>query len=215
MIPSCQLQAALPDHPQDDKSSIVAVRHDRSRLHSCVADSLPKNTEGPLSESNRTHQVLYVPFLLVMINLGLTISLWLRPTQQPVSPAAQKIAPLPDYLDDDALAELAGRLQELYNAEDHVAMYAEFDELARVQFMADDLKLQLANFGKVVGKIDDTAFSHHEATDYRGRDAFNLHYKVRLSEGPFSLGTLRLSVIDRDDHAGLMGFFVNGTSQGN
>jgi hypothetical protein len=41
-----------------------------------------------------------------------------------------------------------------------------------------------------------------------------LHYKVRLSGGPFSTGTLKITIIDRGTSYGIAGFNLFGGAAG-
>jgi hypothetical protein len=165
----------------------------------------------PPPPSARPHPILYVLFVLTVLNLGLTAALWLRPPPAPVVAAPTPAPPpLPAYLDEAALKELGERITRLYNTRDGVGLHAAFDPAFQSQVTAEGLTEQLGNFIESFGKIDSARFAGYETGLFMGTTVMKLDYDVTLYEGPFDAGVLRLSMIDRGDHAGLSGIQIKG-----
>jgi hypothetical protein len=162
-----------------------------------------------------TRWILAVILLLVTVNLALTAALWLQRAQAPLAAAPSQPTPnaLPAYLDEPARSELAARFQSLLNAGDASDLYAELDELAKVQISEPEFAEQLRQLA-VIGRVESAAYSHHESGAVGSFPAYVLHYKVRLSGGPFSTGTLKITIIDRGTSYGIAGFNLFGGAAG-
>lgn len=156
--------------------------------------------------------ILYLILLLVIANLVLTAVLW---TSQDTRPAEVQttVTGLPASLDSAKLTELAERYKELYNADDIRALYADFDDLVKIQLTEKEVVDQFGELKGLVGKIQSFAFTHHDSSRYGNYPLYTLHYKVRL-DGPLPAGNMQITVIDRGDAFGLFRFYVHGgTSQ--
>jgi hypothetical protein len=166
-------------------------------------------------EAQRAPALLYVILAILVLNLALTAALWLRTgVSSPISgEPVEDQAGLPPYLDATSRETLASDLAQLYNSEEYQAFYDRFDPLAKIQFSEEDLREQLGQFRQLLGRIEASAYSHHESTRHGDFHAYAIYYKVRLSDGAFPQGDLKVSVIDRGDRAGLFGFLINGTTQ--
>ena len=150
---------------------------------------------------------------LLLLNLAVTSYSVFRPTSTntETSSSESKV----NISDADA-NRLASEVVKIYNAKDNVALFAKFDSLAKAQLTQAQLTAQLDQLYPVMGTISDAAISNAVlAGNDGGRDYYSLNYKVRLSGGPFSTGDMKLTVTRRDKGLGLVGFFINGTSQQN
>jgi hypothetical protein len=155
----------------------------------------------------------YAIIALLALNLGITsyATFW-RSARVP----HEKVqSGTPDISESKAL-ELANEVLALYNSRDAAGLYAKFDGVAKAQLSQEQLTAQLENLYKVLGTPSAPAYVGSVlAGSDGGRDYFNLNYKIKLSQGPFSSGDMRLTVTQRGDGLTLVGFFINGTSQTN
>lgn len=152
--------------------------------------------------------------ILVVVVTNLTLTAWLWLERGNVATVATTAEPsLPEFADDAYLQTIADHFVALYNADDAAVFYAEFDQLARIQFTEDELKDELSKLNSVIGQVDSTAFIEFEYNKYGSYSLYVLHYRTRLSGGAFPSGRLKLTVVDRGDHFGLIGFNLVGESQ--
>ncbi len=160
--------------------------------------------------TERSPMIDYAIIGLLLLNLGVTSYSVFRPANTiSETPSAATV----DISEAEA-SGLATEVVKIYNAKDDTALFAKFDSLAKAQLTQEQLTAQMNNLYPVMGTISDTAFSSAElaGTD-GGREYYNLNYKVRLAGGPFSTGDMKLTVTRREGGLGLVGFFINGTSQ--
>jgi hypothetical protein len=154
--------------------------------------------------------VIFV-LVLTISNLGATIYFGIsRSAQGGVSnPGTDASA---EVSEKDA-AGLVREIVDLYNENKIHELYLRFDELARVQFTEKKLTDDLFKLNKMTGKVDEFAYVNSE---YAGREAgrsyIALNYKARLTGGPFTAGSIRVTVMKKDGRVVLLGFFVNANS---
>jgi hypothetical protein len=149
---------------------------------------------------------------LLVLNLAATAYLVFRQPAASAGAPAKALAAV-DITEAEAMT-LANELVGIYNDKDNSALFERFDGLAKAQLTREQLDQQMAKLYPLMGSISDPAFSNAVLAATEGnREFYHLTYKVRLSGGPFSAGEMKLTVTRRDNGLGLMGFFVNGTSQ--
>jgi hypothetical protein len=123
-------------------------------------------------------------------------------------------AELPSKFSPDELQRLAARVTEPYNRNDLDAVYAEFDELTKVQVSREKFREQMGSVSEVVGRVDSFAFAGwQKIPNQGGLPQYQLNYLVRLSGGRFSGGAMSINVVDRGESVGVIGFFINGATQ--
>jgi CheY-like chemotaxis protein len=105
---------------------------------------------------------------------------------------------------------LAKALVELYNANDILGLYYQFDNLAKIQFTQDKLTEIIQKLHSFAGRVDGFAYSHAEAAGMQdGKELWALFYKLRLSGGTMPFGKMKLTVTQDGDKLRLFGFFIN------
>lgn len=167
----------------------------------------PNQTPSPI----RAHPLLYVILTLLTINLAATASLWMS-FRSDTSREEPK-ATLPIYLNQAELKRIASETQRLYNEEKYADWYETFDDLAKVQFSESDLSSQIEKLRDIIGTIEKSAYSHFVSGYYENLQGYDLFYKLDISGATFTKATMRISIIDRGDSYGVMGVFINGTTQ--
>jgi hypothetical protein len=161
--------------------------------------------------SERSPVIDYTIIGLLLLNLGVTSYLVFKPSSSAV--ATESAASTSNVSEVEA-NKLAAEVTKLYNAKDDTALFNKFDSIAKAQLTQEQLTAQLSQLYPLMGTISDTAFSSAVlAGSDSGRDYYNLNYKVRLTGGPFNTGDMKLTVTRREGDLGLVGFFINGTSQ--
>jgi hypothetical protein len=166
-----------------------------------------------MSEDNRgTHAFAIAALIVASVSLILTLLLaGLVLFKSSGDRAAESV--LPTYLSEKALAGIAESIAEPFNAEDYEQLYSRFDPAARAQLSADTLRKQLGSLRAAIGKIDTSSFTGWQRIPAPGTlPLYQLQYALKLSGGDFASGTLSVKVMDHGDHAGIIWFFVGGTT---
>lgn len=147
--------------------------------------------------------------LILVLEIVQTTLLWRSTPEKSAHPeqTTERFSP-------EVAEEIAQKVVQPYNNGDTSQLYAAFDDLAKVQMSLEQLEKQTVNVLTVVGKVDSAAFAGSKAMPEQGPwPMYQLNYMVRLSGGNFSGGAMFITVVDRGDEYGVMGFFVNGTRQ--
>ena len=161
--------------------------------------------------------LLIAILIVVGLNLAVTLvqtALVLRSTSVIAGTAAGAARALPEKYTDAALAKIADRVVVPYNKQDLDTLYGAFDEIAKNQIPRDKFDAQLAKLWTLVGKVESSSFVGSQRQQSQGRlDMYQLNYVVRLSGGGLPTGTMTITVVDRESGAGIVGFFISGTTQ--
>jgi hypothetical protein len=111
------------------------------------------------------------------------------------------------------LAVIAENIVDPFNAEDYEGLYNQFDAAARAQLSVDTLKKQIGALRPAIGKIDAANFVAWQRIPSPGTlPMYQLQYSLALSGGEYLAGSLSVKVIDHGDHAGVIFFYVGGTT---
>jgi hypothetical protein len=164
------------------------------------------------SDNRSTHSLAVAALVVGCVSLLLTLLLagflMIRSGGERAAETA-----LPTYLSEKALADIAESIAKPFNAEDFEALYGRFDPVARAQLSADTLKKQLGVLRPAIGKIDDSNFVGGQRIASPGTlPMYQLQYALKLSGGEYTGGTMTVKVMDHGDHAGIIWFFVGGTT---
>lgn len=82
-----------------------------------------------------------------------------------------------------------------------------------MQFTRAQLEDQLQRLSPLIGRIDRAEYSHHKFLGNQDSgNLYELNYVLQVSGGTFKLGDMKVTVVDRGDHPGLFGVFLNGRS---
>jgi len=155
----------------------------------------------------------YAIIALLALNLGITTyaTFWKSGSSPDTKEQSE-----PSNISEVQALKLANEVLALYNSKDATGLYAKFDSVAKAQITQEQLTTQLENLYPVMGTPSSPAFvGSLLAGSDGGREYTNLNYKIKLSDGPFSSGDMKLTVTERDSGLTLVGFFINGTSQSN
>lgn len=145
--------------------------------------------------------------LVAAVQVGLML-------RQPTKAASEASPTLPKQFTDAELSNIAHRVTEPYNRGDMDALYDAFDDLAKNQLPRSKLEEQLGQVAGLVGKVDSAAYSGFQKLPSQGGlDMYQLNYVVKLSGGRFNSGVMTVSVVDRTQTIGIVGFFINGRTQ--
>ena len=100
----------------------------------------------------------------------------------------------------------------IYNQQDHQALYAIFNEQAKVKINYQQLKNQLKNLFYLFGKIEESAFVSADKIGQKGDETYyKLIFNLRVKETSNRPATLTISVITRDKSVSLYGVRINAS----
>jgi hypothetical protein len=120
---------------------------------------------------------------------------------------------LPSYLSEKQLAAIAEDIVVPFNADDYEGLYSHFDAAVRAQLTADTLKKQIGVLRPTIGKIDAANFVAWQRIPSPGTlPLYQLQYSLKLSGGEYAAGSLSVKIMDHGDRAGIIFFFVAGTT---
>lgn len=150
---------------------------------------------------------------LVAVNIAATAYLIYADRSRPVALNEASAAIGEQVPKSDAMA-VAERVVQRYNANDLDGLYAEFSDVARMQFSKEKLSESMEKLHAIVGKVDDYAYSHTAAAGSHDGKAFKtIFYKVRLSGGSIPTGEMKITVASEGDSLAVYGFFLNAMQQ--
>lgn len=162
---------------------------------------------------SKLQTALYALIALVVGNIALTGYLIYSGTRVAGAPA-DAAASAGEQVPKAAAMELASRLVARYNNNDLDGLYAEFSDVARMQFTKDKLRDSMTKLKTMVGKVDDYAYSHTQVVGVQdGKQYKTVFFKIRLSGGPISTGEMKVTVVQEGSGLGLYGFFINALEQ--
>ena len=113
----------------------------------------------------------------------------------------------------DAMA-VAKKIVQRYNANDLEGLYAEFSDVARMQFSKEKLHESMEKLHQIVGTVDDYAYFHTVvAGSQDGKQFKTIFYKVRLSGGSIPTGEMKITVANEGGSLVVYGFLLNAMQQ--
>ena len=145
------------------------------------------------------HPLLYVLTLLVVLNLVVTAWIALHYVSAPRS--TKELPAAVEQMRDEA----AARIVDAYNRRDFTGLYDVFDPYARAQVSEEQFTEPFSRSRDALGEITSTEFSHHAFVGRQlDRDWYELHYRMELSGGQVSSGSLKITVVGGGDSFGIM-----------
>ena len=152
---------------------------------------------------NKTTNVLLGMILvLLLLNLGMTTILVSKlPTDSEVN----------DRLDPEIARAWGNNVVELYNRNDHDALYKLFNRQARIKISQKQLAGQLQKLHDLFGDIQDHAYLNAIKIGEKGGDRYYQSFfsaRVSAQDNP---ATLKLSLIVTNGEVSLYGLSVNAS----
>lgn len=151
--------------------------------------------------------LLPLVLVLVLINLVLTgIVINNQNTQVNVT------ADRSDKLDPEIARIWGKKVAQMYNQQDHQALYALFNDQAKVKISHQQLKTSLEKLFQLFGAIEESAFVSADKIGEKG-DAlyYKLLFNVRVKENSTRPGTLIISVVKSNNAISLYGVRINAS----
>lgn len=154
-----------------------------------------------------TNILLSLILVLVFLNLALTGIVLVRQTVQADAMTNEK-----ESL-DPAIAQFWGKkVADLYNQQDHEALYATFNEQAKVKISHQKLETQLKNIFELFGEIEESALVSTDKIGEKGEEIYyKLLFDIRVQKNSNRPATLTISVIMKDQIVSLYGLRINAT----
>jgi len=156
-----------------------------------------------------SNYLLGLILILLVINLVLTGSIAAK--QQAFE---QRSLGGTEYLASEISNTLGKKVIDMYNRQDHQALYALFNEKAKVKISQQQLTNQLAKLHELFNDIEESAFINSvKLGEKEGELYYQLLFNVRVKEESNRQGTLTLSVVMKDKKITLYGLRLNATKQ--
>lgn len=150
---------------------------------------------------------------LVVVNIGAMAYLIYAERTNPVA-ANQAQNSLGEQVPKSDAMAVAERIVKRYNANDLDGLYAEFSDVARMQFSKEKLHESMGKLRSVVGIVDNYAYSHTAvAGSQDGKQFKTIFYKVRLSGGSIPTGEMKITVANEGGTLAVYGFLLNAMEQ--
>jgi len=154
-----------------------------------------------------TNILLSLILVLVFLNLTLTGIVFVRQKVQ-----ADAMTNGKESLDSDIAKAWGKKVADMYNQQDHDALYAIFNEQAKVKISHQQLETQLKKLFELFGEIEESALV---STDKIGKKGDEIYYKlffnIRVKKNSKQPATLTISVITKDQIVSLYGVRINAT----
>jgi hypothetical protein len=156
---------------------------------------------------------LNVLIALVVLNIGAMAYHIYAERTSPTAPSQVQSSLGEQVPKSDAMA-VAERIVKRYNANDLDGLYAEFSDVARMQFSKEKLHESMGKLHSVVGIVESYAYSHSVvAGNQDGKQFKTIFYKVRLSGRSIPTGEMKITVANEGGSLGVYGFFLNAMEQ--
>jgi len=154
-----------------------------------------------------TNVLLSLILVLVLVNLALTSTVIMKQTNQ-----VNTIAAGTESLDSEIARAWGKKVADMYNQQDHLALYAMFNEQAKVKISHQQLETQLKKLFKLFGAIEASAFV---SADKIGKKSDEKYYKlifnVRVKKSSNRPATLNISVVRKNNAISLYGIRINAS----
>lgn len=156
-----------------------------------------------------TNVLLSLILVLVLLNLGLTGSILIKPTP----PSTPNVVNNQVESLDALIAKVWGeKVIDMYNRQDHQALYALFNDQAKVKISHDQLASQLEKLYQLFGEIEESALVSADKIGEKGNELYyKLIFNIRVKEASKRAGALTISVIVKDNIVSLYGVRINAT----
>jgi hypothetical protein len=136
----------------------------------------------------------------------------LRSTQRALS--SNKGDSLPAKYTPLTLVEISKRITEPYNRNDIETVYDRLDDYAKSQVSREKLTAQIGKLKELIGDVKSASYAGYKKLPGDGAiQLYLLSYTVQLTGGQFPSGIMQITVLDRPETPGIVGFFINGFTQ--
>lgn len=152
--------------------------------------------------------ILGLVLVLLLINLILTGSIAVKLEGTSSSLNFDKS----EKIESGRADALGKKVIDLYNDQNDLALYALFNEKAKVKISHKQLKNQLVNLHNLFNDIEESAFISAVKLGEKGDEIYyQLLFTVRVKDTTRRNGTLTLTVLMKDSKLSLYGLKLNAT----
>lgn len=153
-----------------------------------------------------TNTLLSLVLALLVINLALTSMVLLRAPAQSATNVASK------SLNVSIAQAWGAKVVRMYNQQDHAALYATFNEKAKVKISQQQLETQLTKLFQLFGEVKQKALVSTDQVGQKGDETYyKLLFNIRTENNTAQPGTLSISLIMKDNAISLYGVRMNAT----
>jgi regulatory protein YycI of two-component signal transduction system YycFG len=157
--------------------------------------------------------------VLVVLNLLLTVSVLNKQTLQSgviatmvASGVASKVDRNLENMDSEIAQDWGGKVTRMYNQQSHEALYALFNEQAKVKISHHQLQTELNNLYQLFGEIEERAFVSAKKIGEKGDELYyKLLFNIRVNQANKRRATLTISVVKKYNKISLYGVRLNAS----
>ena len=151
-----------------------------------------------------TNFLLSIIIVLLLINIAFTRTIFLRQSGHEHAVMTQV-----DKLDSEVARAWGDKVATMYNQQNHQALYALFNEQAKVKISHQQLESQLKKLFELFGEIEESAFvSANKIGEKNERMYYQLLFNIRVKEASKRQAKLTISVIKKDNMFSLYGVSI-------
>lgn len=151
--------------------------------------------------------LLTLILVLVLINLVLTGTVITRQAAQ-----VNTMTDRNESLDTEIARAWGKKVADMYNQQDHQALYAIFNEQAKVKIGQQQLETSLKKLFQLFGVIEESAFVSADKIGEKGDvQYYKLLFNVRVKENSNRPATLIISVARKNNIVSLYGVRINAS----
>jgi len=154
-----------------------------------------------------TNVLLSVIVVLLLLNVWLTLSVLNKQASQPYA-----LNNRVENLDSSTAKAWGEKVTELYNQQDHRALYALFSEPAKIKISHEQLESQLKKLIQLFGKIEKSTLISVEKMGEKGTDLYyKMLFDIRVEDASKRQAKLTVSVVIQNNKMNLHGFRINAS----
>lgn len=159
-----------------------------------------------------TNILLGIILVVLLLDLTLTGIIFLRQRVQVSGLRTDMMKSRTEDFDPEIAKVLGKKVVEMYNQQNHQALYALFNEQAKVKISHKQLETKLKKLFQMFGEIEERAFV---SADKIGEKGDGLYYKllfnIRVKETSKRFATLTIAVVMKDKKMSLYGVRINAS----
>lgn len=152
-----------------------------------------------------TNTLLSLILVLLVVNIALTGTLFYKGAAQ-----SDAMTLITERLDVETAKGWGRKVVGLYNRQDDQALYALFNDQAKVKISHEQLKTQLNKLYQLFGEIEESAFVSADKIGEKGSELYyKLLFNIRVKETSKRAATLTVSVVVNNNVVSLYGVRIN------
>ena len=159
-----------------------------------------------------TNILLSIILVVLLLDLTLTGFIFLRQSVQVSSLRTDTKKSRVEDFDPEVAKILGKKVSEMYNQQNHQALYALFNEQAKVKISHKQLETKLRKLFQLFGEIEERAFVSADKIGEKGGDSYyKILFNIRVSEASKRRATLTIAVVVKETKMSLYGVRIHAS----